>query len=133
LLQLAAGRLCVHRGRILYGSEPVELPFEEPFRFGALDVAITLYAVENVEIRNLNIRHYRLDGIVAHDRCQRVRLVGVNAEANGRAGLTVGGTSHVAAASCRFRRNLEASVRIEEFGVFEADDCDLDSPPAILE
>ncbi len=133
LLELPAGRFCVHHGRVLYRPEPLELPFEQSFRFAALDVAITLYAVEHVEIRNLNIQHFRLDGITAHDRCHNVRLIGVASEGNGRAGLTVGGTSRVSAIGCRFRNNQQHSVRIEEFAVVELQNCDLDVAPSVIE
>lgn len=63
--------------------------------FAAEEVGITLLDTSDLVVQNLELRHFRLDGIGAHDRCRDVVLDGVRLTENGRSGLAVGGSSLV--------------------------------------
>ncbi len=74
---------------------------------------ITLYDVQNVVIRDLVVRGYRIDGINAHDRCSNVKLINVSARENGRSGLTVAGASRVEIGATLSELNGESQLRVE--------------------
>jgi hypothetical protein len=96
---LGEGTWCAWHGMIYYrlyttaGSQSVDP--DAPLEFAAEEVGITLLDVDDVLIRNLELRHFRLDGVNVHDRCQNIILDHVKLTENGRAGLAVGGSSLV--------------------------------------
>jgi hypothetical protein len=83
---------------------------DPPLWFAAEEVGITLLDVEAVVIHNLELRHFRLDGINAHDRCTRVILDAVRLIENGRAGLAVGGSSSVGIKDSKVEGNRVAQI-----------------------
>jgi hypothetical protein len=97
LPEIPAGHWCTWRGSVYYRALPgkSQTQNDPPLSFAAEEVGITLLDVEEVVIHNLEVRHFRLDGINAHDRCRRVILDSVRLIENGRAGLAVGGSSTV--------------------------------------
>jgi hypothetical protein len=93
---LEAGQWQGRDGSIFFRSPgPGQNPLNLPLAFARDEVGITLLDVEDVIIRNLTIRHFRLDGVNAHDRARHVILENVRLLENGRTGLAVGGTSLV--------------------------------------
>lgn len=94
---IPAGHWAAWHGSIYYRAYPdyLQSPDELPLYYAAEQTGITLVDVRQVEIRDLTIRHFRIDGISAHDRATRVFLENVKLLENGRAGLSVGGTSLV--------------------------------------
>jgi len=96
---LAEGSWCVWRGAIYYrlqsNAAGQAVDPDVPIDFAAEEVGITLLDVDDVVIHNLELRHFRLDGVNVHDRCQNIILDHVRLIENGRAGLAVGGSSLV--------------------------------------
>ena len=132
LSAIPAGLWAAWRGSIYYHSKTLELPEEIPFRFARRTVGLTLYKVQNVEIRDITFRHFLLDGINAHDLCSDVKLVGVKSAANGRAGLSVSGSSHVVLLGGEIDGNKHHSVLITEQGGAEVSETKMNQPPTVL-
>ncbi|MCH7687838.1 MAG: hypothetical protein IH899_14335, partial [Planctomycetes bacterium] len=53
------------RGSIYYRAKPLEQPEQIAFRVAYHSVGLTFYKVQNVEIRDITFRHFRLDGLNA--------------------------------------------------------------------
>lgn len=131
---IPAGHWAAWRGSIYYQLPPHEEPSYLPLRFARLGVGLTLYDVRHVTIRNVTFRHFRLDGVNAHDRCRNVVLEDVRCVGNGRAGVAVGGTSDVTIRSCQLMDNLRHSVLITERAAAILDPSaasELNEPPTL--
>ena len=100
-------------------------------RFGIArhSCGITFYGVNNVVVDNLTVQHFRIDGINANDHAKDVVLREVTLIENGRAGLTVSGTSLVALLECRIERNREHSILLKEAAALVVDRTQLDAEP----
>ncbi len=95
---IPAGQWAAWRGSIYYHVLPAKPGAQQddaPLAFAAEEVGITLLDVNDVHIHDLELRHFRLDGVNVHDRCQNIILDNVKLIENGRAGLAVGGSSLV--------------------------------------
>lgn len=114
------------KGSIYHHMEADSEPRDFSYRFAAREAGVSLYAVRNVRISNLTLRHFRLDGVNAHDRCKGIELDNVTCTGNGRAGVSVGGTSYVTIRKCDLRGNRFASLRTEEFGTAHVDESFVD-------
>jgi hypothetical protein len=86
---------CLTGGYIYFCVEPGKLPQDYRPTYAALPTGITLYKVHDVEIGDLTVQGYQLDGINAVDGAFDVLLSGVTCRGNGRSGLSVGGSSRV--------------------------------------
>lgn len=78
--------------------------------FAGEEAGLTLLGVNDVLIRGLELRHFRLDGVNAHDRCRNIVLDNVRLVENGRAGLAAGGTSRVTLIDSIVENNRIAQV-----------------------
>jgi hypothetical protein len=118
---IPAGQWAGWRGSIYYHVLPAQpgAPDDAPLAFAAEEVGITLLDVDDVVIHNLELRHFRLDGINAHDRCRNIILDQVKLIENGRAGLAVGGTSLVGIKDSEVSGNRVAQVLNTEFAQTE--------------
>lgn len=114
------------KGSIYHHMQSDSEPRDFSYRFAAREAGLSLYAVRNVRISNLTFRHFRLDGVNAHDRCKGIELDNVICTGNGRAGISVGGTSYLTIRKCDLRGNRFASLRTEEFGTANVDESILD-------
>jgi hypothetical protein len=112
LPEIPAGHWCAWRGAIYYRALPgrSQTQNDPPLSFAAEEVGITLLDVEEAVIHNLELRHFRLDGVNAHDRCRRVVLDAVRLIENGRAGLAVGGSSTVGIKDSTVQGNRLVSI-----------------------
>ena len=130
---LPEGGWCVWHGSIYYhvSSLPtaVNLLRDARLGFAAEEVGITLLDADDVVIRNLELRHFRLDGVNVHDRCQTVILDNVRLIENGRAGLAVGGSSLVGIKDSELRGNRVTQLLNTEVAQTEIQNCKL-SPTA---
>lgn len=133
LPQIPAGEWCVWRGALYYHAPAGVNPDSMNLALADEQVGITLLDVDNVVIRDVTLKHYRLDGINAHDRCRNIRLENVTLEANGRAGLAVGGTSRVEVLNSHVQANRGASVLITELGEANLKDSQYDVKPTLVE
>ena len=100
-------------GRIYLRVEEGRLPASYALRYAGLQTGITLYQVEHVEIVDLVVQGFSLDGVNAHDGVVDARLVGLNCRANGRSGVSVGGTSQLTLDACQLYDNGRVQFRIE--------------------
>jgi len=112
-------------GRIGTGPAAPSPQSDQPLAFAAEEVGITLLDAEDVVIRNLELRHFRLDGVNAHDRCKNVVLDHVRLIENGRAGLAVGGSSLVGIKDSELIGNRVTEVLNTEVAQTEILDCKL--------
>lgn len=106
---------CLHKGRIVFRTDPGRLPAGYNPSCGGHPVAITLYDIHDVVIRDLTIRGYQLDGVNAHDNVTRCDLVGIHSIGNGRSGFSIGGASRVRLENCTASSNGAAQIRLEGF------------------
>lgn len=129
LPDLPEGHWCAWRGsiyyRVLSGPAGPNPQSDVPLTFAAEEVGITLLDTEDVVIRNLELRHFRLDGVNAHDRCKTIILDHVRLIENGRAGLAVGGSSLVGIKNSELMGNRVTQVLNAEFAQTELLDCKL--------
>jgi hypothetical protein len=131
LPDLPEGHWCAWRGAVYYRAALRDDPREMDFALADEDVGITLLDVHDVVIRDLTLRHFRLDGINAHDRCRNVLLQNVTCEQNGRAGVAVAGTSLIRIEDSRLIDNRAHSLLISELGEADVENCELDAAPTL--
>ena len=113
--ELMPRQWCLFRGRIFFKTDPQRRPEGYNPSCAGHPVAITLYQVHDLVIRDLTIRGYQLDGINAHDTVTRCDLVGITSNHNGRSGFSIGGASRVRLENCAAAGNGVAQVRTEGF------------------
>lgn len=98
---------------VYFRVEPGKLPADYPLRNSAMTTGITLYHVRHVRIENLVVQGFALDGINAHDGVYDCVLEGVTCRGNGRAGITVAGSSHIVVRDAVVGDNHGVQVRVE--------------------
>lgn len=133
LPELPEGHWCAYRGRIYYRSPVENDPRMQAFALADAEVGVTLLDVHHVEIHDVVIEHFRLDGINAHDRCNDILLIGVTCRGNGRSGLCVAGTAKVILRSGRLVDNREYSLLITELGQALVEESETVPAPTIAE
>lgn len=133
LPKLPPGSWCAWRGAIHYHAGPLEYPPEMGLEVAAETVGLSLYAVHHVVVTNVKVRHFQLDGIVAHDQCRDVLLHEVELRENGRAGLSTGGTSDVKLERCTVQGNRAASILVRGLSAVRPEECELDVPPKLVD
>jgi len=133
LPEIPAGHWCAWRGSIYYRALPgrSQTQNDPPLWFAAEEVGITLLDVQEVMIHNLELRHFRLDGINAHDRCTRVILDSVRLFENGRTGLAVGGSSSVGIKDSKVEGNRVAQILNAEVAQTEVLTSQLGQAPGV--
>lgn len=110
---------------IQFRPEAQRLPQAYSLTYAAQPVGITLYQVMNVEIQDLIVQGFQLDGINAHDSVFNTRIVGVTARGNGRSGISIGGASRVTLEACLAGNNGLAQVRTEGWSQTKLINCNL--------
>ena len=127
--QIPPGHWCVWRGSVYFKTAALEDPRKRRFSLASHDVGLTLFGVHDVRVVDVTFRHFRLDGINAHDLCRNVVIENVKSTGNGRAGLSVGGSSHVVVRNCELVDNRTHSLLISELGGAELLDTQVSEPP----
>ena len=127
LPDLPPGHWCAWRGSIYYRTPPggLSTPRDVPLEFAGDEVGVTLLDAHSVVLRNLELRHFRLDGVNVHDRCDSVFLENLRLVQNGRAGLAVGGTAKVRIVESILEDNRRADLLNTELGRVEAYSCQI--------
>ncbi len=125
LPELNDNEWCFAGGRINMRVEPDKIPQNYDLTYSFLPVGITLYQVHDVQIRNLTIQGFQLDGVNAHDTAREVVLRGLTCRGNGRSGISVGGASRVGIDSCLVGDNGEAQLRTEGYSITRVDETQL--------
>ena len=100
----------LHRAYVYFCVERTKLPQDYAISFASLQTGITLLHVERVEIRDLVIQGFQLDGINAFNSARDVALIGVTSRGNGRAGVTVDGACRVRLENCLIGDNNFAQI-----------------------
>ncbi len=131
LPELEENQWCVWKGAIYLHAEHNTDPGEQNFGIARGQCGITLHAARHIEISDLTIQHYRLDGINVHDRATDVTLSNVTLVENGRAGLTVAGSSTVRVDGAETRANREHSMLIQEAARADVHDAVFDTEPTV--
>ena len=126
LPELTEGQWCAWQSLVWYRAKlgPGERPPELPLEFAYDSVGISLIDVDNVVIRDLTIRHFRQDGVNAHDRANAVILDRVHLLENGRAGLSASGTSLVGLRDSSVQGNRDVQVLNAEVAQTELENVD---------
>ncbi|MEN1680050.1 MAG: right-handed parallel beta-helix repeat-containing protein [Planctomycetota bacterium] len=112
-------------GRLLLRVEKGRLPHDLTLRHAGLQTGITLYNVRNVVIEGLVIQGFQQDAVNAHDLVSDCVLRNVELRANGRSGLSVGGSSNVAAEACYAYDNGRVQVRAEGYAKLRLAGCEV--------
>jgi hypothetical protein len=108
--EMEAGEWCLHGGEIYFCVERMKLPQDYPLSYAHSRVGISLLYVRDVEIRDLVVQGFQLDGINAHNSARGVTLTRVVCRGNGRAGITAGGASILSLADSLVGDNGDAQV-----------------------
>lgn len=128
------GNWAAWKGSIYYQASPLDEPTDFAMWYAVRSVGITIYEAHDLIVRNLKVRHFRIDGINAHDRCNNILLDNVTAEENGRAGVTAAGTSFVTFKESTVKNNRRYSVLIlEKAGVQIDEKSEVIPPPKIAD
>lgn len=127
------GHWSAWRGSLYYQALPDELPANELFRIATREAGVFLYGVRYIVVRNLTVRHFRLDGVNVHDQADYVVLENIVSENNGRSGIFVGGSSRVRILGGATQSNREASLLLKEKGTVDLHEMQLDAEPVVAE
>lgn len=103
---------------------PEIAPSEEEWSYAAADYGISLVNVHHLEIRELKILGFRVDGVNVDGHCRAVRLDGLSITECGRAGVAVGGSSRVDLDRCVVRDHGRHSMIITEQAGARVDETD---------
>ena len=119
------------KGRIYFCAEKDRLPQSYDLSYCGHPVGITLYAVQGVQIQDLTVQGFQLDGISAHDNVFDTQVSGSILRGNGRSGAHVGGACRVKLEACLIGSNATAQVHCSDYCRVAIDQCDvIDSDPA---
>jgi hypothetical protein len=125
---------CLWDGKIFFRAEPGRLPRDYALACCGLPCGITLYRVDDVQIDNLVIQGFHVDGLNASDGVRFARLSRLLCRANGRSGISVGGSSRVEITGCTLVDNGAAQLRSEDYAHINLVDTQLidSSAPAVM-
>ncbi len=132
--EIPIGHWAAWKGSVYLKTNTLEIPTDMDLWCNVRSVGVTFYDVHDVIVRNLKVKRFRIDGINAHDRAKNIVLENVTSEENGRAGLTVAGTSIVTLRKPVIKNNGRYSVYItEKAGVQIDDETQVQPAPTIAE
>jgi hypothetical protein len=129
---LKVGQYAVFQGRVFYRTGKGEDPRLMNFMMPQMTTGISLYGVRNVIVQDINVEHFRIDGLNAHDLCRNVLIRKVSSAQNSRSGMTVAGSSRVVLRNCEVKGNGANSLRIQERGEADVQDCKLDVEASLI-
>ena len=122
LPDLAEHHWAAWQGAIYFKASTLEVPADLELWFATRSMGITLYDVHDIIVRDIKVRHFRIDGINAHDRCKNTVLERITAEENGRAGVVAAGSSKILLVKPTVNNNLRHSVLVLENASVQIDD-----------
>ena len=112
------------KGKIYFRAEQGHLPVEYRLRHAGLSVGISIYNTEYVRVQNLTIQGFHSDGIRLPDDVQNCELLKLECRANGRCGISVGGTCRVDVVGVTCYDNGRAEMIVEQFARVKIRDSD---------
>ena len=77
---------CLHGGCVFFCVEPGKLPRDYNLSSAQRPTGITLFHVRGVEIANLTVQGFQIDGISAYNSAREIHIWGVTSRGNGRSG-----------------------------------------------
>lgn len=113
LSKLQVGEWASFGGKVYFRPASDRSLLTYPLAGASMASGITLFQVDQVQIRNLTVQGFRIDGIAAPDAAENVLLEKIVSRANGRSGLSTGGASKVIAAESQMIENGVTPVRME--------------------
>jgi hypothetical protein len=110
-----------------------KLPQQYNLFFAAKRWGVVLEDVSHVEIRDLTVQGFQMDGILAEDNVFNCTLLGVMCRGNGRSGMAVTGASHVTLDQALLGNNLSAQLLTDDSSETRVINCDIlpNTAPAI--
>jgi hypothetical protein len=121
---------CLLEGWVYFHAERDKLPREYKISHSTQTVGITLYQVRHVEISDLIVQGFQLDGINAHEGVTECNLLDITARGNGRSGISIGGASRVKIGGAILGNNGTSQLRTEGACKVEVEQSDLFTNPA---
>ncbi|MCC7084969.1 MAG: right-handed parallel beta-helix repeat-containing protein [Pirellulales bacterium] len=112
-------------GWIYFRAEKGRVPQDYRLSYASLRTGITAYQVEGIEISNLIVQGFQLDGIHLNDAVGPSVISGVIARGNGRSGIAVSGVSDVVLEGCLLGDNGHYQLLVQEFGKVNLLNCNL--------
>lgn len=133
--QLKPGESTLERGVAWFQLDGGILPSSLNVRWTTGLTGITLYDVQDVEIRDLYVQGFAIDGINVHNSARNVRMARVAVRGNGRSGLHVGGASRAVLEDSHASDNGRAQIHLEGSGHLRLKQCDIwhEGAPALLQ
>lgn len=125
LTEIPEGYWTAHRGLVYFRLPPDQTPSDSSWTYAAEEQGVSLVDVRHVQIIDLQVLGFRVDGINVDNACRDVTLERVSSEHNGRAGLAAGGSSRVRLVNSRIRTNGRHSVLVTEVAAVEIEASDL--------
>lgn len=105
LKTLPAGQWTSWQGSIYFKQDGIDTPDRQAFAVTADQTGISLHQVSYVLIVNINLQHFRFDGLHAQGLCDNIELQNVNSVENGRAGVVCSGASQIDIVGGTIERN----------------------------
>ncbi|HET6422146.1 MAG TPA: right-handed parallel beta-helix repeat-containing protein [Planctomycetaceae bacterium] len=119
---LPAGNWGQQRGFVQVHTEPGRVHTESEWTYAAVDIGVSLVDVEFVEISDLEVWGFRIDGVNADGHSREIQLTNVIVHDNGRAGVAAGCSAKMALEACQIRDNGRHSLLVTEAAGVRADD-----------
>ncbi|MEM6655336.1 MAG: right-handed parallel beta-helix repeat-containing protein [Planctomycetota bacterium] len=93
--------------------EAGKLPRDYDLRHAGVQTGLTLYNTRHVVVDGFVFQGFQQDGVNAHELVRDCTLRNIECRANGRSGLSVGGSSRVGVENGKFYDNGRVQVRTE--------------------
>ena len=134
VMQLEARQWRKSDRHIYFRTAADSIPQNHDLSYTFHPVGITLYRVGHVQINNLTVQGFQIDGVNAHEEVSRTVLSSLICRGNGRSGISVRGASHVDLIACLIGNNGTAQLRTEAVARVTLRNCDLiaNTAPAIM-
>lgn len=132
---LKSKQWCRLEQRLFFCVEKGTTPADYDLQHSVHRVGITLYGVQNVQIRNLIVQGFQIDGISVADNAFDCKLTGVTSRGNGRSGVNIGGASRLIMDSCVIGDNGVSQIRTEGWSttvVIESELLDASAPAYLV-
>lgn len=115
----------LHRGHVYFRTEENQIPQVYDLSHSHLRVGVTLYNVRHVQITDLTVQGFALDGVNAHDSVFDTDIAGLTSRGNGRSGLSVGGACKLRLIASLIGSNGTSQVRGEGIATITIENSDV--------
>jgi len=111
--------------KLYFCTEQDRLPGEYQLRHAGLPVGISIYNTDYVRVQNLTVQGFHSDGIRLADNVENCELLKLECRANGRCGISAGGTCRLDVVGVTCYDNGRAEIMVEGFAQVKIRDSDL--------